>query len=479
MSRAMGILAVLWLLPVAVHAADEAEYLLKLRSQLGQKQFAEADATYAEALKEYPDSPGLKQLRMPLYLGNKQAQRFESAAGHISQYTGGLVEMASRNPAVAQILPQLLDEMVSAYLEAKQAPQAEATLDEFAQRLEKNVNGAVPPELSGLATEIRGRKLILLAQTKRAPEAEAQLKKDLEAAQEKLTEAPDDATAILKLAAILNVQARLTALTTPAQAAAAQKQYEDFLTEKTMANRQSPVIVTVYLMHQQRKLQEEARANPQAAGERLADLREFLDGLNPSDPSLAARIRSAEGSLKSVERVIETGMKHFKLIGQPAVALDAEAWVNGDPLTDADLKGKVVLLDFWAVWCGPCIATFPHLREWQDKYGEKGLVIIGATRYYSFGWDSDAKRPMQVENLAPEEEQTAMKAFADHHQLKHRLAVMPRASDFASKYGVTGIPQAVLIDQQGIIRLIRVGSGETNAHDIEALIQQLLATKKE
>jgi cytochrome c biogenesis protein CcmG, thiol:disulfide interchange protein DsbE len=62
--------------------------------------------------------------------------------------------------------------------------------------------------------------------------------------------------------------------------------------------------------------------------------------------------------------------------GKPAPALSLTNWLNSKPLTPADLKGKIVVLDFWATWCGPCLAAIPHSNELQKKYADKGVVII-------------------------------------------------------------------------------------------------------
>ena len=166
------------------------------------------------------------------------------------------------------------------------------------------------------------------------------------------------------------------------------------------------------------------------------------------------------------------------MIGQPSFPLEVDAWVNGDEINEKSLEGKVVLLDFWAVWCGPCIATFPHLREWREKYAEQGLVIIGATRYYGYDWDDSTDRIKKEKDLSPADERAALVRFAQHHELKHRFAVMPKESQFSKKYGVTGIPQAVLIGRDGTIQMIRVGSGEANSRDLETKIEELLAASK-
>jgi thiol-disulfide isomerase/thioredoxin len=66
-----------------------------------------------------------------------------------------------------------------------------------------------------------------------------------------------------------------------------------------------------------------------------------------------------------------------QLVGKTAPELtQIKGWKNGGPVKLADLKGKVVILDFWGHWCGPCIGRMPHLMELHDKYADKGLVII-------------------------------------------------------------------------------------------------------
>jgi thiol-disulfide isomerase/thioredoxin len=172
--------------------------------------------------------------------------------------------------------------------------------------------------------------------------------------------------------------------------------------------------------------------------------------------------------------------KHEAMIKKPAPDLTGEFALNGKAKQLSDLKGKVVLLDFWAVWCGPCIATFPHLRDWNNQYAKDGLVILGATTYYNFTWDKDNNKIVSSkEPVSSADEQAMVKSFAAEHKLEHQLLVLSKDSwkKASEDYSVSGIPTVVLIDRHGEVRMIRVGSGEANAMALEEEIKKLLAEK--
>ncbi len=71
-----------------------------------------------------------------------------------------------------------------------------------------------------------------------------------------------------------------------------------------------------------------------------------------------------------------------------------------------------------------------------------------------------------------------LEQFRQHHQLPYALAVTAKDSDTSKNYAVTGIPQVVVIDQEGIVRLIEVGAGDKTAKAVDAMVEKLLAKPK-
>src|ERR1044071_750756 len=79
--------------------------------------------------------------------------------------------------------------------------------------------------------------------------------------------------------------------------------------------------------------------------------------------------------------------------------LTVAEWLDLEPLQLSDLRGRVVLIDFWYEWCGPCRASFPLLRDWQKKYGERGLTVIGLTDLQRTLGGSDKSRAEKLDFL--------------------------------------------------------------------------------
>ena len=93
----------------------------------------------------------------------------------------------------------------------------------------------------------------------------------------------------------------------------------------------------------------------------------FLIATTFAEPDLTA---FHEGQPAQRER-----LKALDLSNPPA--LQVTNWINGETATLASLKGKIVVLDFWATWCGPCLASIPHTNELAEKYKDKVVSVRG------------------------------------------------------------------------------------------------------
>lgn len=144
------------------------------------------------------------------------------------------------------------------------------------------------------------------------------------------------------------------------------------------------------------------------------------------------------------------------LVGTPAFDFAepiaaGEGFEEGDRISLSALRGQVVILDFWAHWCQPCRRTVPILNGLRERYGDRGLVILG----------------VNVDGVGPR------RLIAQHADIG---ADFPTISDgnsgISQTYGVRSLPTLVVVDAEGEIR--HIGSGVPNESSLDDLVVELL-----
>jgi thiol-disulfide isomerase/thioredoxin len=138
--------------------------------------------------------------------------------------------------------------------------------------------------------------------------------------------------------------------------------------------------------------------------------------------------------------------------------LAAGDWINSSPLKLKDLRGRVVLIDFWTFGCYNCRNTLPYIKGWHDRYRDKGLTVVGV---HSPEFDHERKAENLRREVASLEIHYPVVSDNDYHTW--------------DAYNVAAWPTVFLIDKQGRIRWMHVGEGDYD--EAERIIQQLLAEK--
>jgi thiol-disulfide isomerase/thioredoxin len=145
-------------------------------------------------------------------------------------------------------------------------------------------------------------------------------------------------------------------------------------------------------------------------------------------------------------------------VGGPAPEIANETWLNSAPLRFADLRGKVVMVEFWTFGCYNCRNVEPYVKEWYRKYMDQGFVVIG----------------VHSPEFRHEHDVESVRRYLTEHHIRYPV---PIDNDFSTwnRYGTRYWPAMYLIDKRGTIRYVRIGEG--GYEETERFIQSLLAEK--
>ncbi|MFC1552024.1 redoxin domain-containing protein [Candidatus Latescibacterota bacterium] len=140
-----------------------------------------------------------------------------------------------------------------------------------------------------------------------------------------------------------------------------------------------------------------------------------------------------------------------KLIGKLAPEFSLKD-IEGNEVKLSDLKGKVVVTDFWATWCGPCIKAMPQIQALYEKYDKNSVVVLGINTW--------------------EREEGLVEPFLKEHKITYRTLV-DKSGQVTKQYGVQGIPTLFVIDREGMVKHEHIGFSENLFEELSNEIEVL------
>ena len=168
----------------------------------------------------------------------------------------------------------------------------------------------------------------------------------------------------------------------------------------------------------------------------------------------------------SIARRIQKNLNLLSLDGMPAPALDLAEHLGPPPPALPSLKGKVVILFFWAHWCGDCKTQAPVLAGLLERYGSQGLTVVAPTQRYGY---AAGGRQVSDEHEKAYIDEIRRTVYA---QLPAMSVPLSKAN--MERYGVSTTPTIVLIDRQGLVRLYNPGRMTEEA--LEPIVRRALGS---
>lgn len=184
-----------------------------------------------------------------------------------------------------------------------------------------------------------------------------------------------------------------------------------------------------------------------------------------ADDMMRRWVQLGRGRSTQAERTFETELASGRMVGNRPPQIAARTWFDSSPLTFNELRGKVVLLHFWALWNGASTNQFERLKKWQAIYGDRGLQVIAVTRLFG--------RAETGEGLAPQAELRNLESFKQRIGVTFPFAVAG-ADDLTNDetFNIAALPTFILIDREG--RVLRVERDAAAYRKLDRYLEKLM-----